>query len=140
MPDRFGVRDEGPAKWFTAGPGLQMRPMVEGSGAAIILYRIAPGIEFDLHRHEYSELAVVLAGGGELRIDTEFRELRAGDSYFVPGNTPHSFSVPPDGTATVLMDVSVGLPADTPGPSTAQLLRQVEPLVHRTSTARPTFR
>jgi quercetin dioxygenase-like cupin family protein len=112
--------------------------MVEGSGAAIILYRIEPGTAFDLHSHEFSELGVVLAGEGEFRVGEDRRTLREGDSFYIPRGAPHGFSVPKGGTTAVLLNVSVALPSDAATlPATAELLRHVETVVRRSEAPRP---
>lgn len=137
MPEtQPAVREEAAPKWVATAPGLQMRPMVEGSGAAIILYRVEPGMSFEFHSHEFAELGVVLAGGGEFRFGEERRPLREGDSYYIPAGTPHSFSVPAGGATAVLLDVSVAVPADATLPAASELLRISETMVRRGSGAR----
>jgi quercetin dioxygenase-like cupin family protein len=42
------------------------------------------------HRHLHEQLGVGLEGEFELEIDGEKRIIRAGDSYWIPGNVPHS--------------------------------------------------
>lgn len=80
--------------------------MVEGNGAAITLYQMAPGHRFDLHHHPFAELGVILAGAGELLVENERRRLQIGDSFYVPGGARHGFVVAAGDTA-VLLNVTV---------------------------------
>jgi len=42
------------------------------------------------HRHPHEQMGMGLEGEFELVIDGEARTIRTGDSYCIPGNTPHS--------------------------------------------------
>ncbi len=42
------------------------------------------------HRHPQEQAGAVLAGEIELTIDGESRQLKAGDTYLVPGNVEHA--------------------------------------------------
>ena len=42
----LGVQDVPASEWVDLGGGIRARTMVEGNGAAIILYRMDPGRKF----------------------------------------------------------------------------------------------
>ena len=42
------------------------------------------------HQHPHEQMGMGLEGEFELVIDGEARTIRSGDSYWIPGNTPHS--------------------------------------------------
>lgn len=42
------------------------------------------------HQHPHEQMGMGLEGEFELVIDGEARIIRSGDSYCIPGNTPHS--------------------------------------------------
>ncbi|HTT72589.1 MAG TPA: cupin domain-containing protein [Thermoplasmata archaeon] len=104
-----GFQEEPPPRWVSIAPGMQMRPLVEGSGTLMFLYRIEAGTQITEHRHSYPALGVVLSGEGFLVLDGEQRGIRAGDSYYMPPNVSHGFAMPPRGEPVVLVDVSSGL-------------------------------
>ncbi len=80
--------------------------MVEGSGTAVVFYRIDPGVEFVSHRHEFAELGVVLSGRARISVGSAERDLREGDSFYVPPDVEHGFSVAPGGPPVMLLDIS----------------------------------
>ena len=122
---------------MVAAPGAQMRKMVEGDGATIILYRIEPGTRFECHSHSFAELGVVLAGEGRFSISEKVRSLVEGDSFFIPADTPHGFSVPEGGTTVVMLNVCVTAPTDIPADTTSTILRLAESIVKREAAPSP---
>lgn len=48
------------------------------------------GAEVPTHHHPHEQAGMGLEGEFELVIGDEARIIRAGDSYCIPGNTPHS--------------------------------------------------
>ncbi len=105
--------------------------MVEGSGTAVVFYRIDPGVVFDAHRHDFAELGVVLSGQARLVVESGERELREGDSFYVPPSVEHGFSVPDGASPVMLLDVSVtgGGPGDPR--VTPQVLEFTQEIVRR---------
>jgi quercetin dioxygenase-like cupin family protein len=49
-----------------------------------------PGTELTPVRHETEEVAYVVAGSGELRLDAETIAFREGDALHIPANTWHA--------------------------------------------------
>jgi quercetin dioxygenase-like cupin family protein len=131
------MREEPPAMWVVAAPGTQMRRMVEGEGASIILYRIEPGTEFEPHSHPFAELGVVLAGEGTFTVGPQHRLLREGDSFFIPGDTLHGFRVPKGTQPVVMLNVSVSVPNDLSDASASTVIRLAESIAKR-ETSDPT--
>ena len=55
------------------------------------------------HRHLKSEeIVYLLSGAGTVQVARDTRELRAGDFFVVPRNTPHAFTPSGDGPVVVL--------------------------------------
>lgn len=115
------IRDKSAPAWVTVAPGIHARPMVEGDGCSIILYRIDPGNRFELHRHPFVELGVVLGGRGRIRVAHEERALREGDSFYLPSGTVHGFVVD-GGRPVIMMNVTVPLSPDVSGPTSSTVL------------------
>ena len=44
------------------------------------------------HQHESEQFGYIIKGGFEVTIGDEKAVLKAGDSYFIPSNTPHQFT------------------------------------------------
>jgi unsaturated pyranuronate lyase len=132
------VRYKAAPEWEALADGIHARRMVEGNGTSIILYRLDSGRRFERHDHPFPELGVVLAGQGRVLIEDEARTLRAGDSFFIPGGTPHGFEVDAEGPV-VLMNVTVPLLPDLPGPPATEVLHLAKEVVrHATSTPEKT--
>jgi quercetin dioxygenase-like cupin family protein len=85
-----------------------------GEHLSSTVFELAPGAVIPRHAHESEELGVVLRGG--LRMSTgdgDAYEVRAGDSFFVAGATPHEGVALDDG-CTLLECYS---PPRVPAPS-----------------------
>jgi len=119
------IRDERSAGWVSLADGIRLRPMVEGNGSSIILYRLEPGRRFERHDHPFPELSVILVGRGRMVIGEEERALREGDAVYVPGGVRHGFEV--DGkTPVVMMNVTVPVLPDLAGPAFSEVVRLAE--------------
>ena len=117
----LGVQDVPASEWVDLGGGIRARTMVEGNGAAIILYRMDPGRKFSRHRHPFSELAVVLIGRGHLLVGDERRSIREGDSFFFPGDVLHGIEVDESGPL-VSINVTLPLLTELSGPRSTEVL------------------
>jgi quercetin dioxygenase-like cupin family protein len=69
--------------------------MAHGEGLALRVWEREPeGETAPEHANDYEYVAYVAAGALRVRIgDDEAEEVRAGDSYVVPSQTPYSFEV-----------------------------------------------
>ncbi len=117
------VRDEPPAKWVAAGNGVQMRPMVEGAGTTVVLYRMAAGTRFEPHTHTFAELVVILSGGARFLVQDQERDLQEGDSLFLPPGTRHGIVVAEGSAPIVTLDVTVTTWTDFAPISAAAIVR-----------------
>lgn len=123
-----GARDRRPS-WVAAGPGVEMRPLVEGEGTALVLYRVGAGLSFAPHRHRFPEYGTVVSGRGQLLLDGGPRDLREGDSYYVPSGLGHGLVVPAGKEPIVLLHVAVGLAAPLRAPMFRHLYRQTRSIL-----------
>lgn len=60
-----------------------------GSNLMINFVRIEPGAMVPLHQHPHEQGGTVLEGAVTMTIESETRELRAGDVYIAPPNAMH---------------------------------------------------
>lgn len=116
------VRYDLTARWTTLPGGVLVRRMIEGEGCSISLYQMPAGRRFELHQHPFAELGVVLAGRGNLLLEGGERALREGDSFYIPGGTPHGFQVP-EGPVALLLNVTVPRIPGAVGTPAEELLR-----------------
>ncbi len=105
---RRGFAATSATPWVKVEPGLEMRPLVEGGGTALVLYRLEPGVTFRPHRHPNPEYGTLILGRGRLLLEGTNRVLEEGDSYYVPRDVEHGFDSPPQPGPVVLLHVVVG--------------------------------
>jgi len=74
---------------------------VHGERLTLEVVELEPGAVAEEHSHEHEQLGLVLRGSLRFRVGSEERELRAGQTWEIPSNTPHRAEAGPDG-ATVL--------------------------------------
>lgn len=111
-------------RWQRAGGGVEMRPLVEGEGTALMLYRIAPGSKLKVHTHRFPEYGTVLSGHGVFHLPEGLHDLHPGDTYYIPTGIPHGFEVAERSEAVVMLHVAVGLAAQLRAPMFRHLLKQ----------------
>ena len=80
--------------------GITVRA-VHGEQLSLAVVELAPGAVVGEHSHYHEQLGLVLRGSLRFRVGSEERELRAGQTWEIPSNTPHRAEAGPDG-ATVL--------------------------------------
>lgn len=93
-PPSFVNWDQVPRR--TLAPGVTLR-IVSSDTVMLSLVDIAPGAVVALHAHPHEQLGIWLAGEADAAIGDERRTVRAGESYYIPGNTPHTFTAGPTG-------------------------------------------
>jgi unsaturated pyranuronate lyase len=80
--------------------GIKARA-VNGGRLTMAVIDLEPNAISPEHRHENEQLGFIIAGTMIMRIGSEKRELRPGDTYSIPPNIPHEAIAGPDGcTAT----------------------------------------
>jgi quercetin dioxygenase-like cupin family protein len=108
--------------WVKVGPGVEMRGLVEGEGTALVLYRIDPGVRFAPHSHRFPEYGTIIVGRGRFLLGGKLREVREGDSYYIPSGLEHGFESTGRDGPVVMLHVAVGLAA----PLRVPMLRHLE--------------
>ncbi len=83
---------------------------VNGDRMTMAVIDLEPGAVSAEHQHENEQLGFVLAGSLTMRIGSEKRELRAGDTYNIPSHVPHEAIAGADGCTAV--DVFAPIRAD----------------------------
>jgi quercetin dioxygenase-like cupin family protein len=76
---------------------------VHGDRLTLAVIELDPGAVVDEHSHENEQLGVVLQGTITFRVGDEQLELGPGETWCIPGGTPHEATAGPDGC--VVLDV-----------------------------------
>lgn len=84
--------------------------IVHGERITLGVVELDPNSHVPEHQHENEQLGMCLAGSMSFRVGDEERELRAGQTWTIPGNVPHEVQVGPEGA--VVIDVFVPPRAD----------------------------
>lgn len=69
--------------------GVVLKVLGSGERMNVVPWNMADGAIIQQHQHPQEQFGI--KGGFEVDIGGEVATLRAGDSYFVPSDTPHSF-------------------------------------------------
>jgi quercetin dioxygenase-like cupin family protein len=75
--------------------------LVSGEGLTLGVAKLAPGDAVHEHRHEQSEVYLVLEGAGVVTVDGEAQEVGEGSAVLIPGNALHSCENTGDGELRV---------------------------------------
>jgi quercetin dioxygenase-like cupin family protein len=70
--------------------GSWSKVLVHGGGSSLGYSVFTPGTELTPVRHETEEVAYVVSGSGELRLDGEAVAFRKGDALHIPPDTWHA--------------------------------------------------
>jgi quercetin dioxygenase-like cupin family protein len=70
-------------------PGVVRRTLTSGDRSTLVEITLAQGSVVPDHNHPHEQAGYVVSGRVLFVIDGEERELRAGDSYLVPGGAQH---------------------------------------------------
>ena len=74
---------------------------VEGERLTMAVIELDPNAVSPAHHHDNEQLGFVITGSIVMRIGTEERELKAGDTYSIPSHVSHDAVAGPDGATVV---------------------------------------
>lgn len=77
-------------------PGVTLR-IFSSAQVMLSLVEFAPGAVVAPHQHPHEQLGIWLEGEAEAVIGEHAGTVHAGDSYYIPGNTQHTFTAGPAG-------------------------------------------
>jgi len=75
--------------------------VVHGDRITMGVIELDPGSVVPEHNHEHEQLGMCLSGSLVFRVADESRELRAGETWCIPGNVPHEVQVGPEGAVVI---------------------------------------
>ncbi|MDO4174704.1 MAG: cupin domain-containing protein [Eubacteriales bacterium] len=91
VPERFVVK-KADAKKRTF-QGVSLDSLAVGQTSMVTKMNYVVGNYAAEHTHPHEQSGYVISGKYRLTMQSETYELAAGDSYAIPGGTPHSFRV-----------------------------------------------
>ncbi len=80
-------------------PGVTRRTLNEGERTMLCEIELKKDSVVPLHTHPHEQIGYLASGRISFRIGEEERELRAGDSWCVPGDVPHMVTTLEDSIA-----------------------------------------
>jgi quercetin dioxygenase-like cupin family protein len=83
---------------------------VEGREMTFAVVEIDAHASAVMHKHANEQNGLLISGTMTFTIGDEIRELRAGDTYVIPGNVPHEATAGAEGA--VVIDVFAPIRAD----------------------------
>jgi quercetin dioxygenase-like cupin family protein len=78
------------ASWIPTDPGVKRQVLAHGPDLMLVRVAFEAGAIGPEHHHPHSQNSLVERGRFEITIGGQTRILGAGDSFYVPGNVPHS--------------------------------------------------
>jgi quercetin dioxygenase-like cupin family protein len=75
--------------------------VVHGDRITLGVIELDPDSVVPEHSHEHEQLGICVSGSLVFRVGDESRELRAGETWRIPGNVPHEVHVGPEGAVVV---------------------------------------
>ena len=80
-------------------PGIQIKTLVYGENTLLSQFKLAGGHTLPVHTHPHEQTGYLVSGRLKLTIGDETFDVAPGDSWCVPGSTPHGAEVPEDAVA-----------------------------------------
>jgi quercetin dioxygenase-like cupin family protein len=74
---------------------------VHGERITLAIVELDPGAVAAEHNHPNEQLGIVLQGTITFRVGDEQRELGPGDTWAIPGDTPHEATAGPGGCVVI---------------------------------------
>ncbi|MCL4519021.1 MAG: cupin domain-containing protein [Thaumarchaeota archaeon] len=73
-----------PEAWKEIMPGVKRRMLAHSLTGLMVLYKIEAGKTFVWHNHPHAQFGIILEGAGKFRVGDSTRDVRSGDTYFIP--------------------------------------------------------
>jgi quercetin dioxygenase-like cupin family protein len=83
-------------RWITMFPGIRRRTLASGAQMMQMIVTLDAGSHLPEHQHPHEQLTHVLRGRLHLSVAGVTHELGVGQSFCIPGGTPHAADAPED--------------------------------------------
>ena len=75
--------------WIEMTRGVRRRTLVSGTALMQMVVEFEAGTRLPAHQHPHEQVTHVLAGVLRFTVDGETRDVRAGESIYLPSDMPH---------------------------------------------------
>ncbi len=75
--------------WIDMVPGVRRRTLVSGTAMMQMVVEFEANTRLPEHAHPHEQVTHVLAGALRFTLGGETRDVRAGESIYLPSNVPH---------------------------------------------------
>ena len=82
-----------------AMPGIQIKTLVYGDNTLLSQFKLDGGHTLPVHIHPHEQTGYLVSGRLKMTIGDEIFDVAPGDSWCVPGSTPHGAEVLEDAVA-----------------------------------------
>jgi quercetin dioxygenase-like cupin family protein len=82
-----------------AMPGILIKTLVYGDKTLLSQFRLAGGHDLPVHTHPHEQTGYLVSGRLEMTIGDDIFDVEPGDTWCVPGDTPHGAKVLEDAVA-----------------------------------------
>lgn len=79
--------------------GIERKTLVHGEKTLMTEFRLRKGVVLPRHAHPHEQTGYLVAGRIRLSIGTEEHEVKAGDSWCIPGGVEHGAHILEDSVA-----------------------------------------
>jgi len=83
------------------GNGISRRVMNRGGKLMIVEFAFKKSAEGSVHSHHHEQIGFVVSGSGIFTLDGKKTKVMAGDSMYIPPDTPHGFKSYEENTVLV---------------------------------------
>ena len=90
---------EGEHPWVDIVPGVRRQTITTGTTMYQMRARLDAGSVLPVHQHSQEQITHVITGRLRMIVAGEPRELRSGESVYIPANTPHGVETMEDSLA-----------------------------------------
>jgi quercetin dioxygenase-like cupin family protein len=73
------------------GRGMTLKVLGAAENLNVLHWNFEDKVVIEKHHHPEEQFGYVISGGFKVTVGDEIATLKAGDSYFIPSNVPHSF-------------------------------------------------
>lgn len=73
--------------------GIEQKTLVHGDRTLMVEFRLEKGALLPLHSHPHEQIGYLVKGQIRLTIGAEIHDVQAGDSWCIPGDTPHGAEI-----------------------------------------------
>lgn len=79
--------------------GIEQKTLAHGDKTLMVEFRLQAGADLPLHTHPHEQCGYLVKGHIQLTIGADRHDVTPGDSWCIPGGTPHCANIVEDSVA-----------------------------------------